>query len=114
MLKTIFHPFRENQFLTFFKGFILLFFRWEPLSHFFVQKFVSLIKLDYLPSEDIWKCPNSLWWWWCKPTLVFIFRPSVELNKKFGFGVDQTPTPPPFLTKQTKQGNKTCSLEYWK
>ena len=24
------------------------------------------------------------WWvgrWWCKPTLVFIFRPSVELNK---------------------------------
>ena len=29
-------------------------------------------------------CGGGWWvlgWWWCKPTLEFIFRPSVELNK---------------------------------
>ena len=35
-------------------------------------------------SWAFWKWPKSLWWWangWCKPTLVFIFRPLNELNK---------------------------------
>ena len=67
------------------------FFGGGPLPNFFCKNLLVSVKLGCTPNFTFLGLLDSgsgLKVWgggWCKPTLVFIFRPSVELNKNVGY-----------------------------
>ena len=68
-----------------------IFFGEVPYPIFFCKNLLVRVKLGctsnftFLGLLDSWSGLKVWGGGWCKPTLVFIFRPSVELNKNVGY-----------------------------